>query len=131
MLKILLLTTAILILGSDLLAQKKETAMKTLMERAKLTCKLTTPELQERKKTVVAELKSLLKERKEESNSIRYKFESTDSNIDLISSFIKTERLCCDFFEFDLKVESDSQFLWLELSGPEGVKDFIREEIGF
>lgn len=105
--------------------------MKDLKERAKLTCKLTTPELQERKRTVITELKSLLKERKEETNAVRYKFESTDSNIDLVSSFIKTERLCCDFFEFSLQVESNSEFMWLTLSGPDGVREFIKEEIGF
>lgn len=105
--------------------------MKDLNERARLTCKLSTPELQERKRTVIAELKILVKERKEERDAVLYKFESTDKNIDLVSSFIKTERLCCDFFQFRLDVESDSEFMWLQLSGPEGVKDFIREEIGF
>jgi 23S rRNA pseudoU1915 N3-methylase RlmH len=112
-------------------AQQNTKAMKELTERAKLTCKLTTPELQERKRTVIAELKMLVKERKEETNAFRYKFESTDKNIDLVSSFIKTERLCCDFFTFDLSVESDSEFMWLKLSGPEGVTEFIAEEIGF
>lgn len=105
--------------------------MKDLKERAKLTCKLTTPELQQRKRTVIAGLKDLVTERKEESNAVRYKFECTDKNIDLVSSFIKTERLCCDFFEFSLIVESDSEFMWLTLSGPDGVTEFIKEEIGF
>lgn len=113
------------------MAQQNKTAMKDLTERANLTCKLSTPELQQRKQTVIAELKVLVKERKEEVNAVRYKFESTDKNIDLVSSFIKSERLCCDFFEFSLKVESDSEFMWLTLSGPDGVNDFIKEEIGF
>jgi hypothetical protein len=113
------------------IAQQNKIAMKDLKERAKLTCKLTTPELQDRKRTVIAELKTLVKERKEESNAVLYKFESTDKNIDLLSSFIKTERLCCVFFEFNLDVSSDSEFMWLKLSGPDGVKDFITEEIGF
>lgn len=113
------------------IAQQNKTAMKDLKERAKLTCKLTTPELQERKRTVIAELKGLVKERREETNAVRYKFESSDKNIDLVSSFIKAERLCCDFFEFSLNVESDSEFMWLTLSGPDGVKNFITEEIGF
>jgi hypothetical protein len=112
-------------------AQQNQHTMKDLSERAKLTCKLTTPELQERKRTVISELKVLVKERKENANSVSYKFDSTDKNIDLISSFIKTERLCCDFFEFNLSVESDSEFMWLRLSGPDGVNEFIREEIGF
>jgi len=116
---------------SNASAQEKLSAMKGLMERAKLTCKLSTPELQERKRTVIAELKTLIKERKEEPNAVSYKLESSDKNIDLISAFIKTERLCCDFFQFSLRVESDSEFMWLKLSGPEGVTEFIREEIGF
>jgi hypothetical protein len=116
MVKIILFTASMLLLGSDISAQTNEKAMKALMERAKLTCKLTTPELQERKRTVIAELKSLLKERNEDTNSVRYKFESTDKNIDLVSSFIKTERLCCDFFEFYLSVDSGSEFMWLKLS---------------
>ena len=105
--------------------------MKDLTERAKFTCKLTTPELQQRKRTVITELKSLVKERKEDANSVRYKFESSDKNIDLVSNFIKTERLCWDFFKFNLHVESDSEFIWLTLSGPDGVNDFIKEEVGF
>jgi hypothetical protein len=105
--------------------------MKDLSERAKLSCKLTTPELQQRKRTVIAELKGLVKERKEEANAVRYKFESTDKNIDLLSSFIKTERLCCDFFGFRLVVNPGSEFMWLTLSGPDGVNEFIREEVGF
>lgn len=112
-------------------AQQNNTAMNDLTQRAKLTCKLTTPELQERKRTVIAEMKNLVKERKEEPNTVSYKFESSDKNIDLVSNFIKTERLCCDFFEFSLKVESGSEFMWLTLSGPDGVIEFIREEVGF
>lgn len=127
---VLFIITGVLTLSNSS-AQQKSTAMKNLVERAKLTCKLTTTELQERKRTVIAELKTLVNERKEDTNSVSYKFESTDKNIDLISNFIKTERLCCDFFEFTLDVKSASEFMWLKLSGAEGVTEFIREEIGF
>ena len=105
--------------------------METLMERAKLTCKLSTPELQQRKKTVVAELKNLLLEKTELENGFKYKFDGSDKMLDLLSSFIKTERLCCDFFVFNLKASSDNSFAWLELTGPGGVKDFIKYEIEF
>lgn len=132
MYKFLLIVIVLCACGlSNARAQQNKNVMKDLNERAKMTCKLTTPELQERKRTVIAELKTLVKERKEETNAVLYKFESTDKIIDLVSSFIKTERLCCDFFEFGLNVESGSEFMWLRLTGPDGVKDFIREEIGF
>lgn len=109
--------------------QVKNTSMKT--ETKQVACKLTTPELQERKKTVIAELKSLLLEKKETGNGMKYKFEGTNKMIDLVTSFIKTERLCCDFFDFNLSVAAEGGYMWLELSGPEGTKEFIKEEIGF
>jgi hypothetical protein len=123
---------AILFLSSaNLMAQEKTKNMETLMERAKLTCKLSTPELQQRKKTVVAELKNLLLEKTELENGFKYKFDGSDKMLDLLNSFIKTERLCCDFFVFNLTASSDNSFAWLELTGPEGVKDFIKYEIEF
>jgi hypothetical protein len=108
-----------------------QTDKKTSIMTKAPTCKLTTPELQERKKTVIAELKSLVVERKETATGVQYKFDGSDKMIDLLTSFIKTERLCCDFFTFDLSVGSEEKFIWLELSGPEGTKDFIETEIGF
>jgi hypothetical protein len=101
------------------------------MEKAKLSCKLSTPELQERKGTVVAELKKLMLEKKETSNGFLYKFEGSDNLLDLLTSFIKTERLCCEFFEFGLTVAGNGSHIWLQLSGPEGTKDFIQTEIEF
>jgi hypothetical protein len=109
-------------------AKANTTTMKT--EAAILTCKLTTPELRERKRTVIAGLKGFLLERTETDNGIKYKFESSDKMIDLVSSFIKTERLCCDFFDFNLAISPETGFMWLELSGPNGTKEFIAEEIG-
>jgi hypothetical protein len=103
--------------------------MKT--ETKAVVCKLTTPELQERKKTVIAKLKDLVLERVETDNGVRFRFESSDAVFDLVTDFIKTERLCCDFFDFHLSVKAETGFMWLELSGPEGTKQFIREEIGF
>lgn len=114
-----------------LLAQEKTKDMKTLMQEAKLSCKLTTPELQQRRKTVIAELKSQLLEKAETDKGFKYKFEGSDKMLDLLNNFIKTERLCCDFFVFNLTASSDTKFTWLELSGPEGTKDFIKHEIDF
>lgn len=37
----------------------------------------------------------------------------------------------CDFFVFNLTASSDTKFTWLELTGQEGVKDFIEYEIEF
>lgn len=112
-------------------AQEKNANMKVINEDKKIGCNLTTPELQNRKKTVVAKLKNLVLEKLETEKGFKYKFDGSDELLDLLTDFIKTERLCCGFFEFSLTVTSDSRYSWLELSGPEGTKDFIKHEIEF
>jgi hypothetical protein len=93
-------------------------------------CKLTTPELQQHKKTVLAVLQKQVLERKELENGFSYKFTGTNEMIDTMATFIKTERLCCDFFSFHLSITSDG-WIWLELTGPKGVKEFIQAELQF
>jgi hypothetical protein len=96
-----------------------------------VSCKLTAPELQQRKVTVLTEIKKRVVQRVETANGIRYVFNDSDETIDLLTSFIKTERQCCSFFTFSLIVGQPERFISMELSGPEGTKDFIKEEIGF
>lgn len=124
---------AVIILGSHLTANAQKTLdeMKTIVDQAKLSCKLTTPELQERKKTLIADLKEKMLEKIETDRGFKYRFEGSDKMLDLLNSFIKTERLCCDFFTFNLVIASESESVWLELSGPEGIKEFIKHEIEF
>jgi len=115
----------------SLKAQEKTSSMKTLKEESKLSCKLTTPALQKRKKTVIAELKNLMLEKVETDSGFKYKFDGSDKTLDLLYNFIKTERLCCSFFVFTLTASGDATSAWLELSGPEGTKDLIKHEIDF
>ncbi|HYC86503.1 MAG TPA: hypothetical protein VEB86_14825, partial [Chryseosolibacter sp.] len=63
-------------------------------------------------------------------NGVRYTFADTDSTFEKLVTFIKAERLCCDFFTFTL-IAGEPGKLLLELTGPEGVKEFISEEVGF
>ena len=93
------------------------------------TCKLTTPELRERKATVIASLKKQVAERKELENGYAYKFNGSDAVLDELTSFIKTERLCCDFFVFNLSVAGDGSEIWLQITGDKGAKDFVNNEI--
>jgi hypothetical protein len=46
------------------------------------------------------------------------------------AEFISLERLCCPFLGFALEVEAEGGPAWLRLTGREGVKAFIREEVG-
>ena len=100
-------------------------------ERRKLCCVLTSPELQLRKVTVLGSLQRQIIERREQENGYAFRFEGSDAVLDELNEFIKTERACCPFFTFDLSVKSENSAVWLQLSGPDGVKDFIRDELGF
>ena len=118
-------------------ANKETTASSTYNDDCKpqnktneLSCKLTTPELQKRKETIIASLKQQILEKKELKNGYAYKFPGTDEMLDELTAFIKTERTCCSFFTFGLSVSGDQSEAWLELTGVEGAKDFITSELG-
>jgi hypothetical protein len=61
----------------------------------------------------------------------RYAFRLPTDSASLIhaAQFIANERLCCPFLTFTLRVEPQRAGLWLELSGNDDVKLFIRTEI--
>lgn len=92
-----------------------------------ITCKLTTPELQKRKATVIADLKVLVIARAEFEDGYSYKFEGKDEILDKLIDFIKTERMCCDFFTFELHIEENTTLL--KITGPNGAKQFLKEEV--
>ncbi|HQS22873.1 MAG TPA: hypothetical protein PLJ41_00450 [Sediminibacterium sp.] len=94
-----------------------------------LSCKLTSPEMQQRKATVIASLKKQVIEKKELTNGYSYKFKGTDSVVNELADFVKTERLCCDFFDFELKIAGDASTAWLTITGQKGAKDFIKTEL--
>jgi hypothetical protein len=46
------------------------------------------------------------------------------------AEFISLERLCCPFLGFAVEVVPEGGPIWLRLTGREGVKEFIRAEVG-
>ncbi len=97
-------------------------------DQSVLQCTFAAPELQQRKQTAMAQLHRQVLEKKHLPDGYAYRFAASDALLDELTSFIKTERMCCAFFDFTIKVSS-GQLIWLELTGPEGTKDFIDAEI--
>ena len=104
-------------------------ACKAKNKTSELSCKLTTPELQDRKETILKQLREQVIIKKELEHGYAFKFLGTDKVLDQLSEFIKTERACCDFFIFGLSISGDKSEIWLELTGPKGAKDFIDMEL--
>ena len=92
-------------------------------------CKLTAPELRERKATIIASLKKSILQKVELQNGFAYRFDGSDAMVDELAAFVKGERTCCDFFQFTLSIRGDKSEASLELTGPEGAKEFIKTEL--
>lgn len=95
-----------------------------------IACKLTSKELQERKATVLQLLKNAVKEKKELPNGYSFSFDGSSERFDQLTEFIRSERQCCGFFEFNIKVSDVESDLWLDITGPEGAKEMIIDEMG-
>ena len=124
--KILIIISMMIMGFSELKAQQKELAM-NVENNDEVACELTTPELQKRKATVIAELKNLTNGKEELANGYRYKFPATDEVLDKLNLFIKTERLCCSFFTFQLTVDANNTVM--DITGSTKAKEFLMLEL--
>jgi hypothetical protein len=94
-----------------------------------LSCKLPTPELRKRKTEVLTSLKSKMTGRAELDNGFQYSFAGSDEILEEILQFIITERACCSFFTFQVLVNDEDSPIALQITGPEGAKQFIVSEL--
>ena len=90
-----------------------------------VACCLTGPELQERRTSLLQKVSAAVLEVRELSNGYAYRFPSDDHWIGDLANLLTLERQCCPFLTFDLRLEPGKGPIWLEMSGPEGTKEFL------
>lgn len=95
------------------------------MNNLPIACQLSSTELQERRQTVLAKLYDAVVEVKELTDGYQYSFSAEGNRLKELADMIDLERQCCPFLEFHLKVAAGSGPLLLEITGPEGTKDFL------
>lgn len=59
-----------------------------------------------------------------------YAFRLPPTMLKTAAEWVSLERRCCPFFSFALQLSRDEGPMWLEVTGSEGVKPFIRAEFG-
>ena len=96
-----------------------------------LSCALSTPDFIARKETVIARVRSVITETHSLPDGFRFVIPATEENFSQVLSFVISERQCCEFFSFQISVPSGSADLHLSITGPDGAKEFIRNEMGF
>ena len=90
-----------------------------------IACSLTSAELQERRSTLLQKVGSAVLEVKELDDGYSYSLPSEGKWLRELASLIDLERQCCPFLRFRITVEANGGPMWLDLTGPEGTKEFL------
>jgi hypothetical protein len=91
-----------------------------------IACNLTEPQFQLRRAELLGTVREACLETRELEDGFAYRFPADEKWIANLAQLITFERECCPFLRFGLRVEAASGPIWLELSGPEGTKDFLK-----
>jgi hypothetical protein len=75
-------------------------------------------------------LLKLKKTTREQPDGYEFEFPANNKTYQLLTEWAFQERLCCPFFEIDLRFDREGGPLWLRLTGRPGTKEFIKEEWG-
>lgn len=66
----------------------------------------------------------------ETENGYEFQFNPSSVSRYELTTWVENESKCCPFFDFHIDLEHGGTLLCLRLTGPEGVKAFIRAEFG-
>ena len=97
------------------------------MEDLPIVCTLTDDALRARKSGLLAQIAAIATNMTKVTAGYRLEFSPTSDALTRIAKMIDAERQCCKFLRFELTVEPNLGSMVLELSGPEGTREFLQE----
>src|SRR5215467_12194729 len=65
---------------------------------------------------------------RELADGYEFQFPTDPKTFQHVAEWVAGERLCCPFFEIQMRVEKEGGPLWLRLTGREGTKQFIQSD---
>jgi hypothetical protein len=83
-----------------------------------------------RKEEIGATLASRMRGVRELANGYEFVLPGDANTIQLVTDWLVTERLCCPFFDFDLRIDREGGPTVLRLTGRKGTKEFIKADFG-
>lgn len=92
-----------------------------------VACSLIPAELPDRRRNVLSKVRGAVTDIKELEHGFIYQFPSDGGLILELANLIQLEHRCCPFLTFRLTVEPGEGSVSLELTGPEGTKEFLEE----
>ena len=90
-----------------------------------VVCTLGPAALKARREGLLSSLLGRAVDHEELADGHRLRFAAADDTLALIARAIDAERQCCRFLRFRVTVEPDEGPIVLELTGPEGTRDFV------
>lgn len=90
-----------------------------------IACTLAGPELRERERTVLAELRAHTRRVSERPDGYALSLAASDEALAAAAAVIRLERRCCAFLRFTLTVEAGDGRVELALTGAPGVREFL------
>jgi len=92
-----------------------------------VACTLTDAELRDRRSGLLAQLTRAAQERTELPDGFGFRFDPSGATLSLLAQVIDLERQCCAFLRFQLTIEPAQGPVWLQITGPEGTKEFLSD----
>jgi hypothetical protein len=111
-------------------AQRAEKADKKAEAAPVFACSLTALDATQRArhKELTGRLRQAVTGLRELGSGYAFSFAADSATILEVAEWVTLERLCCPFFTFRLEFGSEGKPASLEMTGPEGVKEFMRVE---
>jgi len=95
-----------------------------------VACTLTESERRQRREQLLERVVSRVEERRALDDGVALRFATDDVALAELMEMIRLERQCCAFLRFRLTVEPGGAPVWLELTGPEGTREFLESAFG-
>jgi hypothetical protein len=84
------------------------------------------PEQHDRWSTVLREVHAAIEEVREVPDGYRLRLPASTEMLRQLAEYVSYERLCCGFLRFQVEVEPARGPVWLQLTGDEGGKEYLR-----
>lgn len=92
-----------------------------------VVCSLSPPALRERREDTLRTLRAQAQEVREIAGGWSIRFAADDELLAQLVRFIQLERKCCAFLRFALVLAPGGGPVWLELTGPDGTQEMLRD----
>jgi hypothetical protein len=118
-------TTGLMLMNDE--AAGQQSAKKTVHG---LTCNIEAipPEQRARYTELFDSLRHAIQDKRELPDGYAVQLDSAQFTTEQALQWIKLERQCCPFLETEVRWDIENGPVWLQMKGPEGVKDFILDE---